>query len=483
MIYKSSLALLTDLYQLTMAYGYWKTNMLNKKAVFHLNFRKMPFNGSYAIMAGLETAVEFIRNFRFEKSDIEYLSKLQSHNKGPLFDDKFLEYLLDFKFEGDLYAVEEGNLVFPYVPMLRIEAPILQAQLLESPLLNIINFQTLIATKAARVVHAAENDTVVEFGMRRAQGLDGAISASRAAYIGGCHSTSNVLAGKLFDIPIKGTHAHSWVMAFDEEAKAFSEYASIMPQNCVLLVDTYDTIEGVKKAIKVAKNLKNNDFNLLAVRLDSGDLNFLSIEIRKVLDSNGFVNTKIMASNELDEYLIRDLKKQGTKVTIWGVGTKLVTANDQPALDGVYKLSAITDDRGKWKYKLKLSEQTAKSTNPGILQTRRFFKDGKYFFDVIYDEKFQIDQSFKAVHVNDFSKIRKGDPNLEYKDLLIPIIKKGKITYKFPTLNKIRSKSIQEVKKLSFSMQRFLNPEPYFVGLEKKLHDFKIDLMNKMRNV
>ncbi len=483
MIYKSSLALFTDLYQLTMAYGYWKTNMLNKRAVFHLNFRKMPFKGSYAIMAGVQTAIEFIQNFSFDLTDVEYLATLKTSDNERLFEDKFLEYLLNFKFSGNLYAVEEGNLIFPYVPMLRVEAPILQAQLLESPMLNIINYQTLIATKAARVCHAAQDDTVVEFGMRRAQGIDGAISASRAAYIGGCHSTSHVLAGKLFDIPVKGTHAHSWVMAFEEEMTAFSEYANVMPQNCVLLIDTYDTVEGVKKAIQVAKNIKRKNFNLLAVRLDSGDLNFLSIEIRKILDSHGFEKTKIMASNELDEYLIRDLKQQGTKVTIWGVGTKLITGNDQPALDGVYKLSAITDDHGKWKYKLKLSEQTAKSTNPGILQVRRFHKNNKYLFDVIYDENFKISQNFEAVHVRDFSKVRKKIEGAEHKDLLIPIIQDGKLIYKFPKLKEIRERSINEVKMLFPSMQRFLNPEPYFVGLEKKLHDFKINLMNKMRKI
>ena len=343
-IYRESLSLLTDFYQLSMAYGYWKLGIAERESVFHLFFRRKPFNGGFAISAGLETVLEFLHGFHYTQTDLAYLEQLNGGDGKPFFDPAFLEYLSKFSFQCDIDAMPEGTPVFPYEPLLRVQGPILQAQLLESPLLNIINFQTLVATKSARICWAARPDPVVEFGLRRAQGIDGALAASRAAFIGGCESTSNVLAGKIYGIPVKGTHAHSWIMAFDDEEESFEAFAQAMPNNCIFLIDTYASIEGVNKAIRVGKNMRDKGVEMIGVRLDSGDLAHLSIEIRKLLDAAGFPDAKIMASNELDEHIIKDLKHQDAKVNVWGVGTNLVTGKDQPALDGVYKISAIKDD-------------------------------------------------------------------------------------------------------------------------------------------
>lgn len=480
-IYSQSLALLTDLYQLTMIYGYWKAGIHNRRAVFHLGFRKWPFKGGFAIAAGLETAAQFIEHFQFSSSDLTYLSQLQDERGGTVFEPAFLDFLSKFSFTCDIDAMAEGTLAFPYEPLIRVKGPLWQAQLLESPLLNLVNFQTLIATKAARVCLAARPDTVIEFGMRRAQGIDGAISASRAAFIGGCKATSDVIAGKLFGIPIRGTHAHSWIMAFDEETTAFETFASIMPKGCIMLVDTYNSLEGVKKAIAVARKFKGQGFKLDGVRLDSGDLARLSIEIRKLLDQEGFSKTEIMASNELDEYLIRDLKQQGAKITIWGVGTNLVTAKDQPALDGVYKLSAIENEKGKWEHKLKLSEQTAKVTNPGILQVRRFF-DGKFYMgDAIYDELLGIEDPCVAIDPHDPNNQSTFSKMISYQDLLIPIYRKGKCLYQFPNLEEVQKHAKQEISRLTPEMERFTNPQLYLAGLEKGLYQKKLELIKKMR--
>ena len=384
-IYRESLSLLTDLYELTMAYGYWKLGIAERESVFHLFFRRKPFDGGFAVVAGLETALEFLDNFHYSASDLAYLEQLKGPDGKNYFEPLFLEYLANFSLKCDIDAMPEGTPVFPYEPILRVQGPMLHAQLLESPLLNIINFQTLIATKSARICWAARPDPVVEFGLRRAQGIDGALAASRAAFIGGCEGTSNVLAGKIYGIPVKGTHAHSWIMAFDEEEESFEAFAKAMPGNCIFLVDTYDTIEGVKKAIRVAKKMRAKGTEMIGVRLDSGDLAHLSIEIRKLLDADGFPNAKIMASNELDEHIINDLKHQDAKVNLWGVGTNLVTGKDQPALDGVYKISALKDEMGKWQYKVKISEQLAKVTNPGIHQVRRYYDDRGNVADMIYD--------------------------------------------------------------------------------------------------
>lgn len=382
---------LTDLYQLTMSYGYWKNNLHNQEAVFHLFFRKAPFGQQYAIAAGLAYVVDFLENFGYSKEDIEYLSTVKGRDDNPLFSYEFLQYLQNMKFSCTVDAVMEGERVYAHEPIIRIQGPIIQCQLLETVLLNLINFQTLIATKAALVVSAAGKGTVAEFGLRRAQGIDGALAASRAAYIGGCHVTSNVLAGQLFGIPVAGTHAHSWVMSFPNELQAFRSYATSQPNNCTLLVDTYDPIQGIKNAITVAKEMRqwsDGKNTLYAIRLDSGDLADLSKSARAMLDSAGEIETKIMASNDLDEHKITQLRNAGALIDIWGVGTALITGADQPALGGVYKLGAIRDD-GNWRSCMKISADLDKSTNPGILNVYRSDNLGR---DVICNHNCKIKQ-------------------------------------------------------------------------------------------
>lgn len=482
-MYRSqSLALLTDLYQMTMSYGYWKSGFENKEAVFHLFFRRAPFHGGFSIAAGLESAINYLENFRFSESDLGYLEGLKGSDGAPLFERGFLDYLANLKFSCSIDAVPEGTAIFPYEPLLRVQGPIIQAQILESPLLNLINFPTLIATKASRISIAARGDTVLEFGLRRAQGVDGAITASRSAYLGGCDATSNLLAGKLFDIPVMGTHSHSWVMLFDEEIEAFQTYAKCMPANCVFLVDTYDSIAGVKNAIKVGNWLKSQGKELVGIRLDSGDLADLSIKSRKLLDDAGFKETKIVASNELDETIISELKRQGAKIDIWGVGTHLVTGKEQPALDGVYKLSAIRDPGESWKYKLKLSEQMVKVSNPGILQVKRFSTDKEYIADVIYDTHTPLGENSYTVDPLDPTKQKKIPKGIKGEDLLVPIFREGKRVYELPSLKEIRAKTIRELDRFPVGIKRFLNPHQYVVGMERSLYDLKIDLIKKIRS-
>ena len=480
-IYRESLALLTDLYELTMAYGYWKLGIADREAVFHLFFRRKPFNGGFAVAAGLEIALDFLEHFRYSASDLAYLEQLKGTDGSALFEPAFLEYLSHLTLKCDIDAVAEGTPVFPYEPLLRVKGPILHAQLLESPLLNIINFQTLIATKSSRICWAARPDPVVEFGIRRAQGIDGALAASRAAFIGGAESTSNVLAGKIYGIPVKGTHAHSWIMAFDDEEDSFDAYAQVMPNNCIFLIDTYDTIGGVKKAIHVAKRMRSKGIEMIGVRLDSGDLAHLSIEIRKLLDEANFKDAKIMASNELDEQIINDLKHQGAKINVWGVGTNLVTGKDQPALDGVYKLSAIKDERGSWQYKVKISEQLVKVTNPGIHQVRRYYDERGNFADMIYDIHSELSLEPRCIDPLDPTKWQIFSPQMQYKDLLIPVVVGGKRVYKSPSLPEIQEKAQRELSQFHPAMRRFLYPQPYFVGLEKSLYETKLSLISELK--
>lgn len=374
--YNISLTLLTDLYQLTMAYGYWKSGKDEQIATFNLFFRRHPFGGNYTIVSGLAYVLDFLNNFKFRKEDIDYIKRLK------LFDRDFLDYLKDLKLSVTVDAIPEGTIVFPREPLIRVTGPILQCQLLETALLNIINFNTLIATKASRICLAADGDPVLEFGLRRAQGIDGGISASRAAYIGGCSATSNVLAGRLYGIPVKGTHAHSWVMSFDSEREAFFEYANAMPKNCVFLVDTYNTITGIMNAVRIASG---NGLKLAGIRLDSGNLLELSKAARSLLDDHGYKDTAIIASNDLDEYQIAELKKGGAKIDMWGVGTNLITAKDDPALGGVYKLAAIEYDRLTTN-KMKFSDDPAKATIPGIINVSRNIVAGRAAGDTIYLE-------------------------------------------------------------------------------------------------
>lgn len=480
-LYNQSLALLTDLYQLTMSYGYWKQNLSHKEAVFHLFFRKAPFKGGFTIAAGLESVIEFIENFYFDSSDLEYLSRLLGPDGHAYFSPEFLDYLATLKFSGHMDAVPEGTVVFPYEPLIRVQAPLIQGQILESSLLNFINFPTLIATKAARMCIASQGEPILEFGLRRAQGIDGALTASRAAYIGGCDSTSNVLAGKLYNIPVKGTHSHSWVMVFDDELEAFKTYAEALPNNCVFLVDTYDTLAGVKKAIEVGKWLRKQGKKLLGIRLDSGDLADLSIKSRQLLDQAGFQDAQIVASNELDEIIISELKRQGAKINVWGVGTNLVTAKDQPALDGVYKLSAIRNPGEPWNYKLKLSEQMVKVSNPGILQVKRFYSDQENVADVIYDIGSPLSEELKLVDPLDPTRQRMLKQGLQSRDLLQPIFRDGSKVYSLPSLEEIRQHTQQELAHFRVGIKRFLNPHLYVVGMEESLYNLKIDLIKKIR--
>jgi len=475
-----SLALLTDLYELTMAYGYWKSGIAEREAVFHLSFREAPFGGQYSVAAGLAGAIDYLKKLQIGDGDLAYLAKLTGEDGRPLFDRSFLVHLRRMRFTLDVDGVPEGTVVFGNEPLLRVKGPLLQAQLVETALLNLINFQTLIATKAARICQAARGEPVLEFGLRRAQGIDGAISATRAAYIGGCAATSNVLAGKIFNIPVKGTHAHSWVMSFDSEVEAFEAYAKAMPNNVIFLVDTYDTIEGIRHAISVGKQMRERGHRLLGIRLDSGDLAYLSIEARRMLDEAGFNDAQILATNDLDEHLIADLKQQGAKITVWGVGTRLVTAYDQPALGGVYKLSAIREDAG-WQHKVKISEQSAKVSIPGILQVRRF-SDGSHFAaDAIYDTLTGIDEGCTIVDPADFIRRKTMVPGTAFEDLLVPIFREGRPVYEQPAFSDIRQRTIAQLAKLHGSVKRFLNPHRYPAGLELNLFNLRTDLIAKSR--
>lgn len=479
--YNQPLSLLTDLYQLTMAYGYWRSGTHNKEAVFNLFFRKNPFEGGFTIACGLAYAIEYLKNLAFDSNEIDYLATLTGNDGRPLFSGEFMDYLSNFRFEGDVAAIPEGTAVFPFEPLMRVQGPIIQCQFVETALLNIINFQTLIATKAARLFLAAGDQPVLEFGLRRAQGIDGALAASRAAYIGGCSATSNVLAGKMFGIPVKGTHAHSWVMSFPDEQQAFRQYAKAMPNNCVFLVDTYDTLDGVRQAIEIGRELRIEGHEMLGIRLDSGDLAYLSIEARKILDESGFPQARIVASNDLDEKIISSLKAQGAKIDIWGVGTKLVTGYDQPALGGVYKLAAIRDDGQDWSYKIKLSEQSIKVSNPGIQQVRRFSENGQYLADAIYDETTPPAGDWTIVDQLDPTRRKKMPAEAVTTDLLVPVFEKGKKVHAPPDIHATRQTTLDNLAALHAGIKRPDNSHQYPVGLEKNLFDKKRGLIMKTR--
>ncbi|MBI3901125.1 MAG: nicotinate phosphoribosyltransferase, partial [Chlamydiia bacterium] len=380
--------------------------------------------------------------------------------------------------------VQEGEVIFPYEPLIRVEGPLIQAQLLETPLLTLTNFATLIATKAARVSLAAKGDPVFEFGLRRAQGIDGGMTATRSSYIGGCSATSNTLAGKLLNIPVGGTHAHSWVMSFDSELDSFKAYARALPNNCVFLVDTYDSLAGVKNAIEAARILKREGKKFLGIRLDSGDLNYLSNESRRLLDEAGFSEAKIYASNALNETLIADLKQQGAKIAVWGVGTHLVTGYDQPALDGVYKLSAFRRKKGEaWKYKLKLSERLSKISDPGILQVRRYTQAPfGYVADAIFDIQMEAQGPIgRIVDPFDPTRMRTIGASMEGRDLLVPIFREGTSVYHKPSLQEIQRYCQQELLCFDQGIKRVYNPHLYPVGMEERLYTLKLRLIEQIR--
>lgn len=472
-----SFTLLTDFYQLTMAYGYWRLNIHERQAAFHLIYRKNPFKGNYALACGLASVVDFLEHFKFTDEDLAYLQTLRNPLDEPLWEDSFLAYLHNLSFSCDIDAIPEGTIVGPHEPLLRIQGPLLQCQLLETALLNTINFQTLIATKASRVCRAAQDGAVIEFGMRRAQGPDGALSASRAAYIGGCAATSNVLAGKCYGIPVKGTHAHSWVTAFPDELSAFYAYAEVMPHHVVLLVDTYDTLKGVEHAIEVGKTLRKLNSELYGIRLDSGDMGTLSIQARQLLDAAGFTETQIIASNSLDEYAIQQLKAKGAAISIWGVGTHLVTASDQSALDGVYKLSSLQDEQGQWQYKLKISEDPIKISNPGIHQVRRFYCQGEPLIDVLYDVHLDIEQFPAVIVVDDKQTELKITDYDHFVDLLQPLFRHGKQVKAAESIHAIRDQAIQNVR--SFCQQK--GEKTYPIAIAKNLYQKKMQLVAELR--
>lgn len=480
--YNQSLALLTDLYELTMSYAYWKCGLHDRESVFHLFFRKHPFDGGFTLACGLRDAMDFLSHFSFNASDIEYLGTLKGQDGTPLFDAAFLKFLGEMEFRCDVDAIPEGTVVFPHEPLVRVRGPILQCQILETVLLNLINFQSLIATKAARVCSAANWDPVFEFGLRRAQGIDGALAASRAAYVGGCSGTSNVLAGKLYGIPVKGTHAHSWVMSFDDELEAFRRYAEALPNNCIFLVDTYETLEGVRKAIQVGKWLREKGHHMTGVRIDSGDLAYLSVQARRLLDEAGFEDAKIVASNELDEWVIESLRDQGAMINLWGVGTKLVTGHGQAALGGVYKLSAVRTPDGKgWQYKVKLSEQSLKVSNPGILQIKRFFENGEAVADMIYDQGTDLSGECTMIDPFDATRQKKIPDGKAGEDLLIPVFRKGRCVYDAPPIDEVRDEARRGLESFHSGIRRFVNPHRYPVGLEKSLFDLKNEIILKTR--
>jgi nicotinate phosphoribosyltransferase len=484
-LYKGSLALLTDFYQLTMAYAYWKSGKAEQEAVFNLFFRKHPFQGGFTIAAGLDYIVDYCKKFKFNEEDLSYLATKKGKDDEALFEKGFLDYLREMKFCCDIDAVEEGTVVFPNAPMIRVKGPLIQCQLLETPLLNIFNFQTLIATKAARINLAAKGDSVLEFGLRRAQGIDGALAASRASYIGGCTSTSNVMAGKLFGIPISGTHAHSWIMSFESELEAFEAYADAFPDQCVFLVDTYDTLNGVKNAIKVGKALRKKGKEMMGIRIDSGDLAYYSNKAREMLDEGGFPNAKIVASNDLDEHIITSLKGQEASIDIWGVGTKLVTAFDQPALGAVYKLSAIRIENGTYVPKIKISQQSLKINVPGFHNVKRYYSKGKAVADMIYLEEQEINpKGIMIIDPIDSTRRKRIMPYFYQEEILLkPIFRKGRQVYKTPTLDSIRNRVKEQLESLDKTHKRMVNPHLYPVGLEENLHQLRTELVLKAQQI
>ena len=480
-LFRPTLNLLTDLYHLTMANASWESGISEREAVFNLIFRQNPFRGGFSIACGLAYVIEFLNQFRFGEDDLAYLRTLRGNDDRPLFGEAFLDYLSNTRFSCDVDAIPEGTVVFPHEPLLRIRGPMVQCQILETPLLNLINFQSLIATKAARVCMATRGDPVLEFGLRRAQGIDGAVTASRAAYVGGCAATSNLLAGKLFGIPVRGTHAHSWVMSFETELEAFQAYARAMPNNCVFLVDTYDTLEGVRNAVQVGTWLRTQGHEMIGVRLDSGDLAYLSIEARKILDEGGFPKAVIVASNDLDEHIIESLKDQGATVGIWGVGTKLATAHDQPAMGGVYKLAAVRRPGEPWRYKVKLSEQAVKVSNPGIQQVRRYHADGEFVADAVYDTESGLKDGCTIVDPLDATRRKQIPPGTAFTDLLVPIFRGGKPVYDPPPIEEARRLAREQLDRLHAGVKRFVNPHQYPVGLEQSLHNLKTKLILRAR--
>ena len=475
------LTLLTDLYELTMMQGYFK-NHTNETVIFDAFYRKNPSGNGFAIAAGLDQVIDYIKNLTFDKDDIAYLRSLK------LFDEDFLDYLSNFHFSGDIYAIPEGTVVFPREPLVKVIAPIMEAQLVETAILNIINHQSLIATKCARVVYAAKGDGIMEFGLRRAQGPDAGIYGARAAMIGGCIGTSNVLTGQLFDVPVKGTHAHSWIMSFPDEYTAFKKYSELYPDACILLVDTYDTLKsGVPNAIRVFTEMREAGIPLTfyGIRLDSGDLAYMSKKARKMLDEAGFPDAVISASSDLDEYLINSLKDQSAAITSWGVGTNMITSSDCPAFGGVYKLAAVQNENGEFIPKIKLSENSEKITNPGNKTVFRLYDNetGKIRADLIAlaDESYDADKDlliFDSIETWKKTTLKGGTYHV--RELLVPVFLKGECVYTSPSVMEIRDYCKKEQETLWDETRRLTNPHQVYVDLSDKLFRIKTGLLDQM---
>ncbi len=477
-LYRPSLALLTDFYELTMAYAAWKSGDAGKQAAFSVTFRQHPFHGGFTVAAGLEQVIDFVEHYRLDEEDLAFLAAQRGSDGAPLFDGGFLDVLRRLEMDVEVLAVPEGTVVFPQEPLVRVAGPVVPAMLLETALLAMVNFQTLVATKAARVCVAARGEPVVEFGLRRAQGIDGGISASRAAYVGGCAGTSNTLAARLCGIPARGTHAHSWVMLHDDEREAFLAYARALPGNCIFLVDTYETFEGVRHAIEAGRWLRSIGKEMVGIRLDSGDLAYLSIEARRMLDEAGFPGAVIMASNELDEIVIQSLKDQGATIAAWGVGTRLVTGADDGALGGVYKLCAMRDGPdAPWRHRVKVSEQASKTTVPGLLQVRRYEDDRGFLADAIWDELLGIPSPSVIVDPLDPTRRREIPAGTRGEDLLVPIFRGGRRVYDPPPLAACRARTLAQLARFHAGVKRFVNPHQFPVGLERRLHDLRTQLV------
>ena len=473
MVWMRNLTMLTDLYQITMMQGYTQNDVADREAVFDLFFRTLPPGSGYALAAGLEQVVEYIENLHFDEQDISYLRSLK------MFHPEFLDNLKNFRFTGDIDAIPEGTPVFPYEPLLRVKARIFEAQLIETSLLNLVNFQTLIATKASRVVFAAAGGRVMEFGLRRAQGPDAGVLGARAAFIGGCQATSNVLAGEKFRIPVSGTMAHSWVQCFSDELTAFRAYARTFPDQCLLLVDTYNVLKsGMPNAIQVGLELEAQGHKFLGVRIDSGDLAYLSREARNMLDESGLTKAIVVGSNDLDEETIWSIRSQGAAIDSWGVGTHLITSKEAPALGGVYKLAAEYV-AGVWQPRMKLSENVAKITNPGIKKVVRFYnREGKALADLItlIDESFSQDQPLTIFDPIQTWK-RKTLHEFNTRDLMVPVFRQGQRVYELPLLPDIQTYAQSQLNTLWSEVRRLTNPHRYIVDLSPKLYDLRQRLL------
>ena len=478
----TDVALNTDLYELTMAQGFWESGLGDAQGCFNVFFRDNPFNGGYAIACGIGQIAELVENLRFDEESIAYLASVMAPGGGPMFKQGFLDYLRDFKMHVDVWAVPEGELVFPREPMVRVQGPLIECQLIETALLNLVNFQTLVATKASRVVYAAEGHPVSDFGLRRAQGHDGGLAVARASYIGGCTSTSNVLAGKVYGIPVFGTHAHSWVMAFPTELDAFRAFAKSSPTNCCLLLDTYDVYQGIQNAIIVGKEMEARGERLNAIRIDSGDLARLSKATRKAFDEAGLPYVKISVSNDLEEYTIQSLFAQGAPIDTFGVGTKLATCDPQPALGGVYKLSATRNSSDEpWRPVMKLSEQLYKRTIPGVQHILRYEDaSGCPVGDMIVDDAVDTgERSCMVDLVDPVTTYRMG--NNTYRELMEQIVSNGERAGEPNTIEEAKARCKNALMHLDPATKRFLNPQTYSVGLEKGLSDLRQKLAAEAR--